>query len=167
MEESKNEWKKNYNEEERARKLREQEYAKIVKASRGPKMKPIMSGKVIKGLRFIAENQGLNQKDLIEGLLALGCDFLLEDVNKQFPKISQLNEAMKKGEIGCGAAVIANVRDFEDSRTFCNEHLLSVDDDSSIYHFIRVVTGDNSYTKEFVDELNKRKVEAVENNRQL
>jgi hypothetical protein len=106
---------------------------------------------VIEGLKFIAENQTLSQEELIKGLLDLGCNFTLEDIKKQFPDSGLLFEGMKKGEVACGASVIANVRDTEYGRAYCNDRFLSLDDETSIYHFVRIVTGDPNYTKDNLD----------------
>ena len=106
---------------------------------------------VIRGLRFIAENQLISQEELIEGLLKLGCTFSLEDIDKQFPSDITLFEGMRQCYIGTGAALIVNVRDSEYGRSYCDECFLKIDNDTSIYHFIRVVTGDETYTKENID----------------
>ena len=148
------EWRENYAKEEKARESREQGYAEKVNASRTDEKKPITSEEVISGLKFIAEHQSMSQEELINGLLELGCNFSLEDIKQQFPEEIKLFEGMKQGNLGCGASVIANVRDSEYGRAFCDDRFLSLDDDTSIYHFIRVTTGDESYTKEMVDALN-------------
>ena len=59
---------------------------------------------------------------------------------------------MKKGEVAFGASVIANVRDTEYGRAYCDDRFLSLDDETSIYHFIRIVTGDENYTKENLEK---------------
>ena len=76
-------------------------------------------------------------------MLELGCDFTLEDVNRQFPEFP----GMTKGNIACGASVFCNVRDSEFGRAFVDDRFLRIDDGTSIYHFIRLVTGDDTYTK--------------------
>lgn len=135
------------------RNQREQKYAQMVNSTRTPGQDVIIAmPTVIEGLKFIAENKTLNQKELIKGLLDLGCNFTFEDIKKQFPNGGKVYEGMKKGEISSGASVIANVRDSEFGREYCNENFLSLDDDTSIYHFIRTVTGDQNYTK---NNLNK------------
>ena len=58
---------------------------------------------------------------------------------------------MKKGEITCGASVITNARDSEYGRAYCDDRFLSLDDETSIYHFVRIVTGDPNYTKDNLD----------------
>ena len=148
------EWRENYAKEEKKRESREQGYAEKVQASRTGEKKPITLEVVISGLKFIAEHQSMNQEELINGLLELGCNFSLEDIEQQFPEEIKLFEGMKQGNLSCGASVIANVRDSEFGRSFCDDRFLSVDDDTSIYHFVRVTTGDETYTKEMVDALN-------------
>ena len=152
------EWRENYAKEKKARESREQGYAEKVNASRTDEKKPITSEEVISGLKFIAEHQSMSHEELVNGLLELGCNFSLEDIKQQFKQQFteeiKLDEGMKQGNFACGASVIANVRDSELGRKFCNIDFLSLDNDTSIYHFIRVTTGDESYTKEMVDALN-------------
>lgn len=81
----------------------------------------------------------------------MGCNFTLEDIKKQFPNSRLLFDEMKKKEISCGASVISNVRDFEYGRAYCDDRFLSIDDKTSIYHFIRVVTGNPNCTKDNLD----------------
>lgn len=115
--------------------------------------KPITILDVIEGLRFIAENQDLDQEALFEGLIAMGCDFSLEDIKKQYPNTANLYEGMKKGLVAAGATVIVNSRDSEFGREYNSDWFLSSDNESSIYNYIRITTGDSNYTKEYVDSL--------------
>ena len=46
--------------------------------------------KVIKALKFIAENQHLSQEEYELGLLTLGIDFTFDDIDEQFPDKSGL-----------------------------------------------------------------------------
>lgn len=146
------EWRENYKKEEQAREQREQGYSQMVASTRIPGQDVVITmPTVIEGLKFIAENQTLSQEELIKGLLDLGCNFTLEDIKKQFPNSGLLLEGMKKGEVACGASVIANVRDTEYGRAYCDDRFLSLDDEASIYHFVRIVTGDPNYTKDNLD----------------
>ena len=146
------EWRENYKKEEQAPEQREQGYSQMVASTRIPGQDVVITmPTVIEGLKFIAENQTLSQEELIKGLLDLGCNFTLEDIKKQFPGSGLLFEGMKKGEVACGASVIANARDSEYGRAFCDDRFLSLDDETSIYHFVRIVTGDPSYTKDNLD----------------
>lgn len=146
------EWRENYKKEEQAREQREQGYSQMVVSTRIPGQDVVITmPTVIEGLKFIAENQTLSQEELIKGLLDLGCNFTLEDIKKQFPGSGLLFEGMKKGEVACGASVIANARDSESGRAYCDDRFLSLDDETSIYHFVRIVTGDPNYTKDNLD----------------
>ena len=139
------EWRENYKKEE-------QGYSQMVASTRIPGQDVVITmPTVIEGLKFIAENQTLSQEELIKGLLDLGCNFTLEDIKKQFPGSGLLFEGMKKGEVACGASVIANARDSESGRAYCDDRFLSLDDETSIYHFVRIVTGDPNYTKDNLD----------------
>jgi len=152
------EWRKNYDKEEEERKQREVEYKKMVEESRTPGEKvTISTSNVVDGLKFIAENQGIDQTSLVQGLIDLGCNFTLDEVKEQFPNSGLLFDGMKKGELSSGATVIANVRDSEFGRSYSEDRFLSVDDDTSIYHFVRIVTEDPSYTKENIDALSGKK----------
>ena len=115
--------------------------------------KTITMEKVIKGLKFIAGNQSLTFEELKRGLLELGCDFTIEDVKEQFPKKIGLLEGMAQGDISCGACVIVNMMDSEYGKAYGQDRFLRHDDETSIYNFIRVVTGNNSYTKENLETM--------------
>ncbi len=151
------EWLENYKREEAEREAREAEYAERVAQNRSESNEPITMDKVVAGIKYICEHQDVPQKELIEGLLALGCNFSLQDIVEQFPTDVKLFEGLAKGDISCGASVIANVRDSEYGRSFCDDRFLSVDDGSSLYSFIRTVTGDESYTKANIDALSSGK----------
>ena len=141
FEQRQKEWLENYTNEKNARKSNEQ-------------VRKITLKDVINGLKFIAEHQTMSQEDLIQSLMELGCNFSFEDIKQQFPEEVKLFEGMRQGNLGCGASVIANVKASEFGRAYCYDRFLSVDDDTSIYHFVRVSTGDETYTKEMVDALN-------------
>lgn len=57
---------------------------------------------------------------------------------------------MSQGDLICGAIVIANARKDFLSRAYVSDRFLSVDDNTSIYNYIRIVTGDKTYTKDKV-----------------
>jgi hypothetical protein len=63
---------------------------------------------------------------------------------------------MEAWDLQCGASVIANVMADELSRSYCDDRFLSWDYENSIYAFIRKVTGDETYTKKYVDSLVKK-----------
>ena len=146
------EWRESYEREEQAREQREQGYRQMVASTRIPGQDVVITMPlVIKGLKFIAENQTLSQEELIKGLLDLGCNFNYEDQKKQCPYNYYDDDIIKKGELSWGASVIINVRDSEDGRARCQEIFLNKDSENSIYNYIRVVTGDQNYTKENLD----------------
>ena len=120
--------------------------------------KTITMEKVIAGLKFIAEHYDLEQEDLEEGLLELGCGFSFDDIKRQLDCSGSLNEGMRRGVLSGGATIIANFRKGDFSRDFAYEFFVDEDDDVSIYHFIRTVTGDKSYTKAKVESMREQKV---------
>lgn len=106
-------------------------------------------------MKFIAENQTISQQELVAGLLELGCNFTLEDIENQVttPETS-LFTGMSRGDLAYGASVIANTRKDFLSRAYVSEKFLSVDNNTSIYNYIRIVTGDMTYTKDKIDSMN-------------
>ncbi|MBQ6323225.1 MAG: hypothetical protein IJI22_00135 [Bacilli bacterium] len=141
----------NYEQEIKSREEREEEYLQKVEDSRGQEKIIITKEAVINGLKYIAENQNTTQDELIDGLLQLGCNFTLDDINDQFPESINLIDGMKTGALSCGATVIANMRDSDLGRDYGTIRFLNNDNDTSIYHFIRILTGDETYTKENID----------------
>ena len=104
---------------------------------------------VIKAFRFLAENRSMSTPALTQGLKELGAGWTFEDWHAQFgkePKI-ELFEGMRLGSLSTAASVIINMSKNAESRYFGDIKFLSVDDDTSIYHFVRIVTGDDSFTK--------------------
>ena len=136
-------------------KLEEDQEAQLVLESKKKCTLPITQKLVIAGLKFIAENQTISQEELTAGLLELGCNFTLEDIKNQVttPEIN-LFDGMSQGDLICGAIVIANARKDFISRAYVSDRFLSVDDDTSIYNYIRIVTGDKTYTKDKVTSMN-------------
>ena len=137
---------------EREREKREQWYAKKIAESREwLKEVRITKENVIAGLKFIVEHQDMEQDQLVDELIKLGCNFTFDDIKKQFPKEVKVFSGIKNGDLWCGASVIANSMVSEWWRLYVEDRFLSVDDDTSAYAFIRKVTGDKSYTKELID----------------
>lgn len=136
-------------------KLEEDQEAQLVLESKKKCTLPITQELVIAGLKFIAENQTISQEELTAGLLELGCNFTLEDIKNQdtAPEIN-LFAGMSQGDLICGAIVIANARKDFISRAYVSDRFLSVDDDTSIHNYIRIVTGDKTYTKDKVTSMN-------------
>lgn len=136
-------------------KLEEEQEVQLVLESKKKCTLPITQELVIAGLKFIAENQTISQEELTAGLLELGCNFTLEDIKNQVttPEIN-LFDGMSQGDLICGAIVIANARKDFLSRAYVSDRFLSVDDNTSIYNYIRIVTGDKTYTKDKVASMN-------------
>mgnify|MGYP000361534231 FL=1 len=136
-------------------KLEEEQEAQLVLESKKKCTLPITQELVIAGFKFIAENQTISQEELTAGLLELGCNFTLEDIKNQVttPETS-LFAGMSRGDLACGASVIANARKDFFSRAYVSDRFLSVDDNTSIYNYIRIVTGDKTYTKDKVASMN-------------
>lgn len=132
-------------------KLEEEQEVQLVLESKKKCTLPITQELVIAGLKFIAENQTISQEELTAGLLELWCNFTLEDIKNQVttPEIN-LFDGMSQGDLICGAIVIANARKDFLSRAYVSDRFLSVDDNTSIYNYIRIVTGDKTYTKDKV-----------------
>ncbi len=117
--------------------------------------KEIKEENVVYGLKFIAENPDISQDDLVKGLVDRGCVFTINDIRAVEGQPYSV-EKFRDGNLNAGAYVVANSRDSEDSRKTMIERHFTVDDDNSAYHFIRK-HGDSSYTKAYVDSLNKGK----------
>lgn len=143
-----------WEEEEKEEKAREQRYQEIVLERTNGEPQEITQEKVVEGLKFIAEHQDMEQEDLLIALLDLGCTFSLDDVKKEVERTNatgSLFDGMRNGEMVAGASVICNVRDSEFGRSYADDRFLSLDDDISIYHYVRKVTGDENYTKENIE----------------
>ena len=151
-------WLEEYRKEQAELKLRKIEYEKLIASRATEESRKVTKEKVVAGLKFITEHQDLEQLELINGLLDLGCAFTFDDIRKQLPVSVGPFEGMKIGDIASGACVIANVRNSEDGRCYCDDRFFSIDDEESAYNFIRVVTGDETYTKAKVDAMKKQKV---------
>ena len=136
---------------------REKEYAKKVEEARTEDSRKITKEKIVAGIKFITENIDLSHMELVEGLLALGCGFSLADIKEQFPEPESLGEGILKGSLGAGASIIANVRDSEFGRRKARNWYIDYEDQYSIYKYIRLLTGDETYTKENVDAIRSEK----------
>lgn len=136
-------------------KIEEGREAQLVLESKKKCTLPITQELVIAGLKFIAENQTISQEELTAGLLELGCNFTLEDIENQITTSeTNLFTGMSRGDLAYGASVIANARKNFLSRAYVSEKFLSVDNNTSIYNYIRIVTGDKTYTKDKVTSMN-------------
>ncbi|MBR3157228.1 hypothetical protein IKF20_02250 [Candidatus Saccharibacteria bacterium] len=110
---------------------------------------------VVLGLKYLAENQGASNREIYAHLKEMGWNYSWDDFYNQFPltKIFNLKlfNGMKRGSIWAGADLLINLStgDPDDpwfAREYVFDRFLSVDDEFSIYHFIRKVTNNNSYT---------------------
>ena len=108
----------------------------------------ITKDKIVNGLEFITENQGLDQEDLVKGLLKLDCNFTMEECSKQLKTNHDMYEGIKAGDLYWGAYLIISARDDEYKRELIREKFLEDDKQASIYNLIRLLTGDENYTKD-------------------
>ena len=143
VEEMRDEARSKYWKEEAARKERERGYAEKVQKSRDSRGADAVSlENVLAGMKFIVENQSIDHEELVDGLLSRNCNFTQEDIEEQFPNMPKMKlfKGMRKADLACGASVIASFRDREFGRAYCEDRFLSVDDRTSVYHYIRVAT---------------------------
>ncbi len=142
---------------EESRKEREQRYKRKVFESNNGEPVEVSMDKVIEGLKYICEHRDVSQEELIDALLELGCNFTLEDVRREIAKTEKepltIDKGLHTGDLIAGASVICNVRDSEFGRAYAEDYFLENDNEISIYHFIRVVTKDENYTKENIDNI--------------
>ena len=103
----------------------------------------------------MAENKDISQDDFVKGLIDRGCLFTINDVRNEYEPFTR--ERFRDGHISAGAYVLANAKDSEASRRMLEDIFFSEDDDYSAYNFIRVTTGDMSYTKANIDSIKKKK----------
>ena len=110
----------------------------------------ITMDKVVAGLKFLSENQNLSHEEIQVGLSYLGCTFTQGDISRQFDVDMTIFRGMEIGNIACGASLIAIARRSDFCWQYIIDTFLANDTDHSIYHFIRLVTNDSTYTKENV-----------------
>ena len=138
------------------KKIKEQQQKEILeRTTLSEEEKKITPEKIIEGIKFIAENYDLEHKEIAEGLSNIGCNFTLKDIDEQFyfPEELTYGKALNEGNLGCGAVIIYNVRVSDFGLRRCVDRYLRYDNDTSIYHFIRTITKDETYTKENLDLL--------------
>lgn len=115
---------------------------------------PVISQEiVVNGLKFIAEHRSMSQEELVDGLLALGCGFTQEEIAIFTNNERSLAEGIASGDMASALSIIVNVMTSIEARDFVENMLLMADRDFSIYALIRNMTGNPSYTKEYVDSL--------------
>lgn len=137
---------------------RQKEYIRKIYSSREEEEIEITKDVVVAGLKFIAEHPDMERSQLIDKLISLGCKFTDEDIKQQFPetlKPSNVFQGLKNWNIWYGAIVISGIMQGE-RRSYYYDRVFSWDYEDSIYAFIRKVTGDETYTKEYVDSLVKK-----------
>lgn len=108
---------------------------------------------VIKGLKFIYQNQELNQEELTKCLLELGCTFTFEEIEEQLPDKVNMYDGLCTGDLRTGAVVLANARDSEYGRSVVIDEYMEL-----IPKFIRIVTEGDDFNEEvFHDSLKKQR----------
>ncbi len=124
--------------------------------SREKGIMPITMENVLSALKFIAENvdkKSIYNFEVADELVELGYNFKLDDIKGKYNEHDSVYQGIKFGKIEAAVYVIQQFRDSVTGNAMVKETLLDTDSDMSIYHFIRVTTGDESYTKEYVDSL--------------
>lgn len=120
--------------------------------NQSPDGKEVKDDCVIAGIKYMAEYPDISQDEFVQGLIDRGCLFTINDVHdiklKPYSK-----ENFRNGEITAAAFVLACAKDSETARMKFKIDHFNIDNDDSGYHFIRLVTGNNEYTKEYVDKL--------------
>lgn len=113
----------------------------------------------IKAAKYIAEHQSLPYDEFVKGLEEIGWNYTIDDVEKQFqfPEDYKIMKKLNQGDYRAAASIIANAKSDEGGRELCREKFLSNDDPYSLYHFIRQVTEDETYTMDKVVEQRKHK----------
>lgn len=150
------------NKEKEETKLREERYKeKVAKANNNQPVEITME-KVIIGLIFIAEHRDMPQEELLDSLLELGVTFTFDDMDRYMKehnlKPKSIFKSMIDGDLIAGASVICNMRDSEFGRSFGDDRFLSVDDESSIYAYIRKNTDLKDFTKENIENKPKKRI---------
>ena len=112
---------------------------------------------VIAGIKYLIENRSLSQDEYVNGLNSIGCDFTITDVMRQFNYNIDLTRGICIGDIGCGAIILVNSKNSEYSRDIIYDRFLENDDSYSLYHYIRTLTKNFDYTKEYVDNFRRKK----------
>ncbi len=93
--------------------------AEKLETNRKTGTKKITAALVASGLKYImSKSGGTSREELVDGLLAIGCNYTLDEVNAQFPESQghPLFDGMRQGELAAMAAIILNVRDTDYGR---------------------------------------------------
>ena len=88
--------------------------AEKLETNRETGINKITAALVASGLKYImSKSGGTSREELVDGLLAIGCNYTLDEVNAQFPESQGhlLFDGMRQGELAAMASIIPNVRD--------------------------------------------------------
>ena len=97
----------------------------------------ITKEKVILGLNYIIANKYLSYEKIKEGLLKLGCDFTLEDQQREFSnEEGTIQEGILNGSLSCGANIIINVMSNEFGYLYVKDRLLNPNSEISLYTLV-------------------------------
>ena len=130
------------------------ECARLVQESRSISEPSLDKDTIVAGFKFIIENHTLDHISFVQVLLALGCNWTREDIDKEFPgDLLQTAKGMEIGDLKTGAVFIRNVLDNELFRFYLTSYYLESDGLYSLYNFVRVTTNDPSYNAEYVHSL--------------
>jgi hypothetical protein len=112
----------------------------------------ITEEKVLQAMKFICEHPNIEYFDAIKGLMELNIYFTLEDIRKKFQnaEIKPFSVAIATSYYPVGAYLVANL--FEEIRNhiFTREEFFDIDNELSVWEYIRHATKDKNYTKENV-----------------
>ena len=93
--------------------------AKKLETNRETGINKITAALVASGLKYIiSESGGISREELVDGLLAIGCNYTFDEVIAQFPE-SQGHlqfDGMRQGELAAMASIIPKVRDSDYGR---------------------------------------------------
>ena len=111
---------------------------------------------VVDAIKYIAENTDIKPNQIVGSeLIERGYNFTLDDINKLYDIKGSVYKGLSKGKIESGIWVIQSFRDSSIGSWTIKENLIDLDGEPSLYQFVRTVTGDETYTKEYVDSLKK------------
>ena len=122
--------------------------------------------KIVTGVKFICEHQGLSREELVEELAKMGCDYDISDI-KYFAKLfneradEPIKDSIKNNRICSAVSVIANIKDSEYGYDYCKNNLLQEDDSSSLYHYVRKVGNDPEYKMKAIKRFKKLVLETA------
>lgn len=98
--------------------------AEKLETNRETGINKITAALVASGLKYImSKSGGTSREELVDGLLAIGCNYTLDEVNAQFPESQGhlLFDGMRQDELVAMASIIPNVRDSSYGRAKFND----------------------------------------------